>query len=137
MGWPKTYAGNNAPAEMLELARRVVPVLLAGNHPASVALRAQYARASVTSVELTGAGFFVEFSVPPDAPRAEPPELKGGNVQMEIEGLEGGAGCLLFVRNGMLHTLEGYTYGEEWPERPMVVSLGEVVPLVSSTQASR
>jgi hypothetical protein len=134
MGWPKTYAVGDAPAEMLELVRRLVPMLLAGDHPASAALRSQHARASVDRVELTGAGFFVEFSVPLDAPRAEPRELTGGNVPIQIEGLEHGAGCLLFVRDGILRTLEGYTYGEEWPERPIVVSLGEAVPLVPCSQ---
>jgi hypothetical protein len=137
MQWPKTYAGDDAPAEMLELARRLVPLLLAGDDPASAALRAQYALASVASVELNGAGFYVEFSVPPDAPHAEPPNLTGGHVSMGIEGLEYGAGCLLFVRDGVLQTLEGYTYDEEWPERPIVVSLHEVVPLVSDTEAPR
>jgi len=30
-------------------------------------------------------------------------------------GVENGAGCLLFVRDGVLSSLEGYTYvGEEW-----------------------
>jgi hypothetical protein len=34
-------------------------------------------------------------------------------------GVENGAGCLLFVRDGVLSSLEGYTYvGEEWPGTP-------------------
>jgi hypothetical protein len=69
-----------------------------------------------------------------DAPRAEPPQLTGGNVRIQIEGLEYGAECLLFVRDGTLQTLVGYTYGEERPERPIVVSLGKAVPLVSSSR---
>jgi len=47
MGWPKTYAGDDAPEEMLGLARRLVPMLWAGDQPAAAALRAQHARASV------------------------------------------------------------------------------------------
>src|SRR5581483_4874964 len=41
--WPKTYGASDAPAEMLDLAHRLVPVMLAGDHPASEALRKQYA----------------------------------------------------------------------------------------------
>jgi hypothetical protein len=44
MGWPKTYAGGDAPAEMLELVRRLVPMLLAGDHPASATLRSHSVR---------------------------------------------------------------------------------------------
>jgi hypothetical protein len=130
MGWPKTIAADEAPREILDLAHRLVPLLLTGDHRATAALRAQYGRASVSRVEFSGAGFFVEFSVPADAPRAEPGELTGGNARIEVEGLEHGAGCVLFVRDGMLRALEGYTYGEPWPERPIRVSLSEVVPLV-------
>jgi hypothetical protein len=136
MGWPKTYSANDAPAALLDLAGRLVPLLLAGEHPALAALRAQYAAATVTGVELTGAGFFVEFSVPSDAPRVEPPQLTGGSVRIRVEGLEHGAGCLLFVRDGTLKTLEGFTYGEEWPERPSVVSLSDAVPLLSNDPPS-
>jgi hypothetical protein len=106
-----------------------------GTTRALAVLRAQYAVATVTGVELTGAGFFVEFSIPSDAPRAEPPQLTGGSVRIQVEGLAHGAGCLLFVQGGVLKTLEGFTYGEEWPERPSVVSLGEVVPLLSNAPA--
>jgi hypothetical protein len=130
MPWPKTYVGADAPKEMLELVDRLMPLLLGGDHPASAALREQYARAKITTIELTGVGFFVEFEVPPDAPRAAPRNLTGGNVNIHVEGVVHDAGCVLFVRDGVIDMLEGYTYADEWPERPVVISLTDPFPLV-------
>lgn len=45
------------------------------------------------------------------------------------------AGCLLFVRGGVIATLEGYTYGDEWPERPVVISLTGPFPLAPPNPA--
>ena len=40
-----------------------------------------------------------------------------GDVGAEIPGLKYGAGFLLWIEESALHTLEGYSYGEElWPE---------------------
>jgi hypothetical protein len=117
---------------MLDLVGHLMSLLLAGDDPASAALREQYARDKIVSVELTGVGFFVEFGVSSDAPRAEPKELTGGHVNIQVEGVMHGAGCLLFVRDGVIVRLEGYTYDDKWPERPVVVSLTEPIPLVPS-----
>ena len=48
-----------------------LPQLLDGAHPALAALRAQLQAARVTEVELTGAGFYVDFEVPAECPLAE------------------------------------------------------------------
>jgi hypothetical protein len=45
MGWPKTYAGFDAPKEMLHLIGRLMPLLLSGDRPACAPLREQYSRA--------------------------------------------------------------------------------------------
>ena len=135
MPWPMTYAGADAPKEMLELVGRVMPLLLAGDHPVSAVLREQYRRAEVRTIELTGVGFFAEFIVPRDAPRTEPRNFAGGEVSIEVQGVTRGAGCLLFVRDGVIGTLEVYTYDDEWPERPVVVSLTEATPAVPRNPA--
>ena len=57
-------------------------------------------------------GFFVSFAVPAGAPRVDPPTASGGAVTVDLEGLEHGSGCVLFVRDGVISTLEGYAYGE-------------------------
>jgi hypothetical protein len=63
------------------------------------------------------------------SPRADQREISGGIAEIGVQGLEHGAGRVLFVRDGQLRSLEGYTYGEPWPERPTAVSLSNVVPL--------
>jgi hypothetical protein len=51
-------------------------------------------------------------------------------VNIRVKRVENGAGCLLFVRDGVLSFLEGYTYGgEEWPEHPVVLELRDPRPI--------
>jgi len=80
-------------------------------------------------------GFFVSFSVPATAPRVDAPNASGGVVTMELEGLEHGSGCILFVRDGVISILEGYAYGEPFPDPPVVVALRDAVPIVSGTSS--
>jgi hypothetical protein len=126
----KMYALADAPVELLKLTSRIMPLLLAGEHPTSAILRAQYMRSEVKEVELDKVGFFVHFAVPPDVSRAIPPTMAGGQVMIEVESVEGGAGCVLFVNDGVISTLEGYTYGATWPEHPVVLGLLNAVPLL-------
>ena len=44
-------------------------------------------------------------------------------MTVELEGFEHGSGCILFVRDGVISTLEGITYGEPFPDNPVVVAL--------------
>jgi len=131
MGYPKKYDAQNAPAEVLRLTERLVPLLLEGVHPALLALREQFLRARVKEVELTGVGFYVDFEVPSDAPLAEPKNISGGDARLTIEGVTYSAGCVLFVRAGRLATLEGYTYGDDtWEENAAVLSIDDVFPIL-------
>lgn len=99
----------------LELA--VMAKLLAGDHPVLAALRQQLRKASASARRLTGVGFFTDLDVPASAPRAQvaPGRVHVGDVEAQIEGLRSGAGFVLFVEDGYLRTLEGYTYDEPWP----------------------
>lgn len=100
-----------------ELEQAVLDKLLAGDHPVLALLRAQAKAAHLASREQTGAGFFCSFEVPPNAPLlATLPDFHFGDVNAVLDGLEYGAGFVLFVRDGRLDTLEGYSYGEAWPE---------------------
>jgi hypothetical protein len=127
--WPKTYSATEAPQEMLDLARRLMPLLLGGDDPTCVLLREQYARADITEISLSGAGFFVDFEIPAEVGHVAPPNFEGGRVDIRVEGVENGVGCILFVRDGVLSFLEGYTYGEEWPEHPVILELRDPRPI--------
>lgn len=94
----------------------VLDMLLAGDHPVLIALRAQAARACLVAREMTGAGFYCDFEVPSDVSLVTPAHFELGDVDATLEGLEYGAGFLLFVRDGRMTTLEGFSYEEAWPE---------------------
>jgi hypothetical protein len=99
-----------------DLERAVLDKLLAGDHPLLLALRAQADGARMTSRKYTGVGFFCDFEVPPDVPPLATRDFAFGDVNASMDGLEYGAGFVLFVREGRLATLEGYTYEEPWPK---------------------
>lgn len=102
--------------EFTHLERFVIDMLLAGELPALRALRQQFAASRPVSRELTGVGFFTYFDVPASTPRvAVPGRLAFGDVEASIDGLEHGAGFVLFIQDGALEMLEGYTYDEPWP----------------------
>ena len=83
----------------------------------SRALRDQLQHLSLESRLLTGYGFFTEVAVRSDAkPVPGPPNFQIVNVSGEIDGLERGAGFVVFVEGGLLATVEGHTFDETWPE---------------------
>ncbi len=127
--WPKIYSGADAPVEVLDLTAVLMPQLLNGSDGSLEVLRRQYARCSVSRVELTGAGFFVSFDVPDDLERCVPARLAGGDACIMYEESPIQAGCVLFVREGVLQELEVYVFDGEWPEHAHVTSVAYVTPL--------
>jgi hypothetical protein len=88
-------------------------------HPAFAdAVREQLSHATVSARDYSGVGLFTNFSIPPDAAvRRDLGDAELDGVGAEIPGVEGGAGFILFIRDGVISFLEGYTYGDaKWPE---------------------
>src|SRR5262245_31575771 len=110
MTFPKTYEAASAPPEVVALVSRLVPQLIAGDHPALAALREQLRFATIRDVQMTGHGFYAAFDVPPDVPLAVPASFAGGDAQIVLEGAAAGAGCVLFIEGGRLDTPEGDTF---------------------------
>src|SRR5262245_39448142 len=106
-----------------------MPLLLQGEHPTLGILREQFSRANIGAIRLSGVGFFADIVVPPDAPRVDPPRIVGGDARIELSGVEHGAACVLFVSDGHLSMLEGYTCGEEWSENTRVIDVKQVTPI--------
>lgn len=94
----------------------------------------------VSRREFTGVGFFTEFSCSPSVARLQAPmRARFGDVLAEVEGLEHGAGFVLFIDDGLVTMLEGYsTANEPWPEHPAGWTLRywpperDLAPLVSA-----
>lgn len=103
---------------LTQFEHAVLAKLLDGDHPALPALRAQLRACKVTGREATGHGFFTNLSVDrgvEPVPGAVS-RMRIADVGADIEGLEHGAGFVLFVTDGFMDFLEGYSYGESWPK---------------------
>mgnify|MGYP001077083003 CR=1 FL=1 len=106
--------------ELTAFECQVLEWLLAGRDPVLGSLRAQLAAATIVSHEQTGHGFYLQFAVPECVTRVHEqfgtkPDFCFGDIEASIHALEHGAGFVLWIREGALDLLEGYTYEEAWP----------------------
>jgi hypothetical protein len=103
--------------EITPLERAVMEWLLSDAAEPTCTLRKQYDAASITKRDLTGAGFFIYFSVPDYVDRlGKDVSAKFGDVIAKIKGLSLGAGFVLHINHGAIDFLEGYSYEEPWPK---------------------
>ncbi|KLU63530.1 hypothetical protein CEB3_c01070 [Peptococcaceae bacterium CEB3] len=95
----------------------VIEKLLDGDNDFLLILRKQYENA-VKRRDFTGVGFYTNFEVPSSIPKLEGTlTFKIGDVDCQMSELKYGIGFVLFVKNGSISVLEGYTNGnEQWPE---------------------
>ena len=104
--------------ELTPLEEAVLRKLTKGEHSFMRTLRSQVEACSVREREMTGVGFWTELAVPSSVPRLE--NVTGNfwfvDVAAEIEGLDHGAGFVLWVEGGVAKCLEAYCYDESWPE---------------------
>ena len=101
--------------ELSIMEEAVLKKLLDGHLPLLIQLRRQLEQCTVAKREFTGHGFFTELTVPENIPRTTRLDIKFGDVIGEVPGLANGAGFLLYVKDGILDMLEGYSYDEPWP----------------------
>ena len=111
------------PLEPMEIA--VLQKLLDGQGPILEVLRHQLFGLLVKARKKTGVGFFTDFLPTAIARPAQniPLNIRFGDVHATINGLKHGAGFLLYVDNGFIHRLEGYSYDEPWPDHVTDFSL--------------
>ena len=101
-----------------DFERKLIEMLLAGNDEVLVKLRKQYELATITSREFSDVGFFTSFSVQ----NGEEYYIKDktfhiGDVNGDIDGIEGAVGFILYIKDGVLSMLEGYTNViDKWPK---------------------
>jgi hypothetical protein len=106
-------------SKFIELENEIMKMLLEGQNDTFAILRRQYSNSTVASREFSSVGFFISFSVPEDIDKLQEKEsFHLGGVTGQINGVTNGVGFILYIRNGVIKLLEGYTYGEEkWPEK--------------------
>lgn len=103
---------------LTDLEKKVLEHLLDGDHPVLKVLRKQFEVCGVQERKMTGVGFFTTMTVPQKAPTlGESVTCAFGDVHAELDGREEPVGFVLFVKKGMLHKLEGYSYGLPWPHK--------------------
>jgi hypothetical protein len=111
---------NLYPIEAAALSR-----LLSGEGETAVRLRRQLEKARIIGREFTGSGFFVDFDVDPALALPGAVSLTLDNAHADVPGLDGGLGFLLFVRQGLVRTLEGFTYGDQYDHHPKLFEMTE------------
>lgn len=67
--------------------------------------------------ELTGVGFYCTCEIPSEIERLALKTFTIADVNAELNKLSHGAGFVLFIAEGALDVLEGFTYDEPWPEK--------------------
>jgi hypothetical protein len=75
------------------------------------ALAGPHGKVRVTARENTGAGFYTTLDVSHRSPITDVTSPLG-DVGANVVGLEHGMGFLLWLRDGHIHKLEGFSYGE-------------------------
>ncbi len=76
----------------------------------------QYHTAKVINREFTKYGFYTKYEVNPDLKLKSIEKAVLGNVQAKVNNLKNGVGFALYITNGLIDTLEGYTYDECFPD---------------------
>jgi len=82
------------------------------------ALMKQIESLLVSKREFSGVGFFTNFEIPrQDSSNITFPKLVLGNsVIAKLPGLKNDCGFALFIGEEGIEMLEGFTYGEPWPD---------------------
>jgi hypothetical protein len=96
--------------------KKLMDMLLAGEQELFVKLRKQYEVAIVTDREFTGHGFFTGFKVPGQSLSIDNRSFTLYDVGIDYNGEEPGCGVTLFIENGFIECLEGYTFTDNWIE---------------------
>jgi hypothetical protein len=109
---------------LTELERDVIATMLRHEHPVARLLRAQLDVCHIKSRNLSGVGFFTDIVVPQVLAVSGLDSMHLNDAVLETDTLEHGAGFVLFIRNGMLEMLEGFTYDEPWPDKIGNYSVG-------------
>ena len=134
--YPRELTTTEIPSGLATLVRELAERLLDGPTAEHRVLRRQLATARIERITLTGAGLYAYFAHPPEAQSVSPPEMIGGEVPMEVQGLDAPAGSLLKVSDGKLAFVEVYTFGDQpWPDEQQAISFGETTPLPIPSRA--
>lgn len=103
----------------------VMDMLLAGNDEMRCQLRKQYEIAKIVNEEYDAVGFYIDYKVDKFQldTKKYPESFSIGDVYGTVNGVFGAVGFVLFVTNGFIKCLEGYTVFDNWPENDENIKL--------------
>ena len=101
----------------LQMEKDIMKLLLTGPDDFFDILREQYANAEVKSREYTGVGFFTVYQIKDHCRRVENRNFQIADGEGSLNEDNVSIGFVLFIREGKLETLEGFTYDDRWPEK--------------------
>lgn len=104
--------------EHAEFEMKLMEMLLSGDDEVLNKLRKQYEVAKVVSREISDVGFYTSFLVENRSDLCiKDKSFHIGDVDGNIDGIEGAIGFVLYVKNGYITLLEGYTnIVNKWPK---------------------
>lgn len=109
-----------------KLANIVMEKLLQGNDTVLTILREQYKDARIVSEEYNNAGFYINYQISdaPIIPDEYNRTFQIGDLEGAVDNIDGAVGFVLFVKNGYIIMLEGYTnILDQWPESDSQIEL--------------
>jgi hypothetical protein len=109
-----------------DLERDVITLLLSGDDPDLPALRMQFEHALATNREMTGVGFWTKIATSDADPVPGRQNFELLKATATIPAIDHGAGFVLFVREGRLSQIEGFTFDEPWPDDVAGYSLARI-----------
>jgi hypothetical protein len=101
-----------------EFEHKLMNMLLAGDDEMLMKLQKQYQSATIVSREISDVGFFTKYAIPQrNDLHIDRKSFAFGDVDGMVDGKEGAVGFVLFVDNGYISVLEGYTCViDKWPQ---------------------
>ena len=104
--------------EHVEFEKILMKMLLSGDDEVLNKLRKQYEVAKIESREFSDAGFYTSFLVENRNDLCiMNKSFHIGDVDGNVDGIEGAVGFVLYVKNGYITLLEGYTNAvDTWPK---------------------
>lgn len=98
----------------LEIEKAVMKAMLDGKGEGIDLLRSQYLASYVSNIEETGHGIYFTYSQDDYSGMKFTNDFPFGDVIINQSDPEESAGAIIFVKNGILKTLELFSYGDEW-----------------------
>ena len=96
-----------------KIIEQIMDVILKGETESLNILRKQYEKCSISKIEKSSVGCYVEFKIKGDVIPLSKKDAYIEDVYLTCNNTEIEVGSILFIENGVISLLELYTYGDE------------------------